>query len=90
MSKDNWNLYKDYFLEYNKYLINLGTPKLMKIQDRHLYDLFNDALLNVKPDTFYCYWPRRFRIYNFLFKITPVTFRDRLVIKFVNMPEWKQ
>lgn len=90
MSASDWMLYESYFKEYNDYLNSLEVPKkVLRIEDRQLYTLFNEALLQSKPQIYYCSSPRKYWLYHLLFKITPWNIRDWLVLKFVNMPRWK-
>lgn len=91
MSASVADLYGSYFEEYTSYLSALSGPKnVSKIVDRYLFSMFDDALLQSKPQAHYCYSPWRYWKYHLLFKITPVTVRDWLVLKFVNMPKWKE
>ncbi|XP_065221240.1 D-beta-hydroxybutyrate dehydrogenase, mitochondrial [Planococcus citri] len=90
MSPEDWNLYKDYFNEYNYYLSFISKPtECRPIENYYFYSILNSALLCVYPKARYCYSPARYFFYHSLFKISPVFIRDWLVLKFVNMPSWK-
>ncbi|KAK7580299.1 hypothetical protein V9T40_000928 [Parthenolecanium corni] len=89
MSPEEWERYQNYFLEYNSYLTSFNVPQVRRIDDKHLYAQFNEALLSTKPKSHYSNSPFRYILYHTLFKITPTPIRDELVIKFVNLPKWK-
>lgn len=90
MSPEGWQLYKNYFEEYNYYLSFIKSPTTCyQIVDNNFYKMLDKALMSIHPRAHYCYSPRRYFIYHTLLKITPVFIRDWLVVKFVNMPQWK-
>lgn len=90
MSPEEWKLYENYFTEYNSYLTGFDVSAVNKLDDRHLYDNFNEALLSTKPKSHYDNEPLRYSFYHTLFKITPTPITDKLVMRFVNLPRWKE
>lgn len=85
------SFYEDYFKRYNSYLALLSGPtNPKKIDDDQLYEAFEGALLDEKPQRIYICESWRYTFYHTLFKIVPFRIRDYLVCKFMQMPEFKE
>lgn len=81
--------YEEYFKRYNSYLSVISGPRVIKkIDDPSMYKKFDKALLEVPPKSLYIHEPFKYSIYHILFKYTPVSIRDYLVTKFMQMPEY--
>ncbi|XP_064535543.1 D-beta-hydroxybutyrate dehydrogenase, mitochondrial [Drosophila montana] len=79
-----------YFRAFNEYLSILGGfKKPNQLQDAVLLDKFRDALTNAQPETMYIHEPWRYRIYRWLFKLSPAPLTDWLVLKFCAMPSFE-
>lgn len=88
-TSEQLDFYDDYFKRYNAYLSLLSASSLpKKIEDPELYDVFEEALLEISPSAKYVHEPFRYTIYHTLFKITPTKIRDYLVCRFMSMPEY--
>lgn len=82
--------YEDYFKRYNAYLSLLSSPSLpKKINDAELYEVFEQALLEITPKAKYVHEPLRYTVYHTLFKFTPTRIRDYLVCQFMRMPHYE-
>lgn len=91
MDKDVFEFYKDYFHQCNSYLSFVSKETTVRqITDNTLYTNLNDALLSYSPKTHYMNSPLRYSFYHFLFSVSPVWLRDKLVQKFVSLPKWNQ
>ncbi|XP_050315712.1 D-beta-hydroxybutyrate dehydrogenase, mitochondrial [Anthonomus grandis grandis] len=89
-TEEQHHFYSDYFKRYNIYLSFIsGSPEPQKIQDDHLYTVFEDTLLDKEPNALYKHEPLRYKFYHFLFKISPIFIRDMLVTRFMTMPQYK-
>jgi short-subunit dehydrogenase involved in D-alanine esterification of teichoic acids len=82
--------YGDYFDRYNKYLEALsGEKEPQTLTNENILQKFSDALLDVPPKTVYISEPWRYKLYHFLFKISPQrSFTDYLIQKFISMPQF--
>ncbi|GLV40225.1 shroud [Carabus blaptoides fortunei] len=90
MTQEQLQFYGDYFKEYNAYLSTLsGYRKPAKIIDCDLYSIFERTLVDRQPQATYIRETWRYKIFHTLFKITPVSLRDFLVVYFIQMPKWK-
>lgn len=89
-SPEQLEFYEDYFDRYNGYLKYIsGIKPAQIIIDEGLFERFERALKDCPPEAVYKYEPWRYTIYHFLFKFTPIIFRDWLVVRFMNMPEYR-
>lgn len=90
-TEEQKDFYNDYFKRYNTYLTHFSGPSMpTKIEDPSLYDVFESTLLAVSPRAKYVNEPWRYKFYHLLFKSTPTLFRDILVHRFMQMPEYQQ
>ncbi|KYM97616.1 PREDICTED: estradiol 17-beta-dehydrogenase 2 [Cyphomyrmex costatus] len=93
MSEEVQQYYGNYFTRYTEYFSmpslteNRDNPKI--VSDPRIYEIFDNALLNVYPSTIYRCESWRYFFYRILFKSTPTFIRDRLVQRFVIIPPWK-
>lgn len=91
MEKDVYEFYKDYFHHFNSYLSFFSKEMPVKqVVDNTLYTNLNDALLSCSPKSLYINSPFRYSFYHFLFSISPVWLRDKLVQKFMSLPKWNK
>ncbi|XP_053696414.1 D-beta-hydroxybutyrate dehydrogenase, mitochondrial [Sabethes cyaneus] len=83
--------YGSYFDEYNAYLRVVGDAKpVQNLPDDHeVLRKFSDAITNERPKRLYKCEPWRYRVYHWLFCITPTPVRDWLVRRFIAMPEYR-
>ncbi|KAL3285586.1 hypothetical protein HHI36_000116 [Cryptolaemus montrouzieri] len=89
LSKEQKIFYEYYFKTYNTYLSFIRSPsEPKKIADSNLYELFEDALLDVRPKAVYKNEPWRYFFYHTLFRLSPVPLRDYFITKFMQMPEY--
>ncbi|KAK5648483.1 hypothetical protein RI129_003375 [Pyrocoelia pectoralis] len=88
-SKEQLEFYGDYFNRYNNYLNAIGGSRnIEKINDSALYDKFEKALLELPPSSVYINESFYYSIYHTLFKCTPVSVRDFLITRFMQMPSY--
>lgn len=90
MSEEARNFYGDYFDRYINYLLPLAqkiSPRA--VENPQIYETFEGALLDRYPSIMYKCEPWRYFFYYTLFKITPSYVRDRLVVKFIRLPNWR-
>lgn len=84
------DFYSNYFKTYNMYLSHLTSPSdPVKIEDDHLYQIFESSLVDKYPKVIYKNEPFRYWLYHLFFKYSPRWSRDYLVLKFMQMPEYK-
>ncbi|XP_044745475.1 retinol dehydrogenase 7-like [Coccinella septempunctata] len=89
MSKEQKSFYNRYFREYHTYLTVIKPPsEVRKVQDPKLYELFEEALLNVSPRIVYKNEPWRYLIYHSLFYWSPTTIKDFFIEKFMHIPKY--
>lgn len=93
MSKEAKQFYGNYFNRYAEYF-SLVSPtenlnNLKVLSDPRIYEIFDNALLNVYPSAVYRCESWRYFLYRILFKSTPMWIRDRLVQRFVVVPPWQ-
>lgn len=90
-NEEQAEFYGSYFDEYNAYLrVISGSKPVQSLAGNHpVLRCFEDALLDAKPKPLYKCEPWRYRMYHFLFRITPTTVSDWLVRRFVAMPEYR-
>lgn len=83
--------YGDYFKRYNAYLNSIsGQNPPLKIPDPALYRKFEEALLVTKPKPIYIHENMKYRIYHTIFKYAPTAIRDFFVVKFMQLPEYRE
>lgn len=91
MSKEQKSFYDRYFRDYHTYLSVIKPPvEVKKVQDQKLYELFEDALLNISPKIVYKNEPWRYFIYHSLFYWSPVVIKDYFVEKFMHIPKYSR
>ncbi|XP_021694992.1 D-beta-hydroxybutyrate dehydrogenase, mitochondrial [Aedes aegypti] len=90
-SEEQAQFYGSYFDEYNAYLrVISGSKPVQSLAGNHpVLRCFEDALLDAKPKPLYKCEPWRYRMYHFLFRISPTAISDWLVRRFVAMPEYR-
>ncbi|EDV90796.1 GH14332 [Drosophila grimshawi] len=82
--------YGNYFHRFNEYLsILTGFKQPNQLRDDDLLDKFKDALTNKQPHSLYIHETWRYRIYRWLFKITPAPLTDWLTVQFCAMPNYE-
>ncbi|KAF6216040.1 hypothetical protein GE061_000377 [Apolygus lucorum] len=75
------------FRRFYDYLEAIPVPKLGYIHDDALFERFDSALLSTRPKRQYVHGPLRYRLYFFLFTISPtVRIKEYLIKRFVNLP----
>ncbi|XP_066996327.1 estradiol 17-beta-dehydrogenase 2 [Anabrus simplex] len=90
MTSEAQEFYGDYFFRYNEYLCGLSSQRdPEELNDSDLYHMYEDALLSQYPQPHYEHGPLRYTIYHFMFKYSPIWLRDKLVLRFMQMPQWK-
>lgn len=73
MSNKKKDMYRDYFHEFNRHLMdNYGMTSPKDFENSSLFDDFRDALLLRKPPNTIVCAPLTFRIFYFLIELTPV------------------
>lgn len=88
-NEEQINFYGEYFDRFNLYLSMLsGEKEPMMLQDQNIINKFEEALLDAPPKPKYACEPWRYKIYHFLFKITPLPLTDWLTHKFVAFPRF--
>lgn len=88
-NEDQLNFYGEYFDRFNSYLSALsGEKEPQMLHDKNILSTFEEALLDVPPKPKYVCAPWRYKIYHFLFKITPLPLSDWLIHKFVAFPRF--
>ncbi|KAF5280349.1 hypothetical protein FQR65_LT03158 [Abscondita terminalis] len=86
-TKEQLHFYEDYFNRYRNYINVLAGPRIVeKIDDLHLYRKLENAVLDVPPSPIYVRESFYYSIYHVLFKYSPITFRDYLIKRFMQMP----
>ncbi|TDG52336.1 hypothetical protein AWZ03_001166 [Drosophila navojoa] len=82
--------YGSYFKAFHEYLSMLsGFKRPNQLQDEALLAKFKDALTNAQPKTLYIHEPWRYKVYRWLFKLTPAPLTDWLVLRFCAMPSFE-
>ncbi|XP_043274093.1 17-beta-hydroxysteroid dehydrogenase type 2 [Venturia canescens] len=90
MDQETRAFYGDYFTRYANYLSAIAPNDLpRRLMDRSIYNAFEGAILDREPKALYRAEPKRYMFYRIMFKISPTKLRDYLVVKFINLPEWK-
>ncbi len=88
-TSEQFEFYGDYFDRYNEYLkIVSGTKDPQIFNDLKMMETFEDALLDRHPKLIYINEPWRYKMYHFLFRISPQSIYDFLIDKFVSMPKY--
>lgn len=89
LSKEQKCFYDRYFREYHAYLTIIKPPNdVKKVQDPKLYEIFEDALLNVSPKIVYKNEPWRYTIYHTIFYWSPSMIKDFFIQKFMHIPKY--
>jgi hypothetical protein len=89
MTPDNHQFFGDYFRRYNEYLCAIptaGSP--VPLLDDKVHSVLEEALLSEYPYSSYINETPQYKWYHFMFKISPTWLRDRLVQRFIKMPEF--
>ncbi|XP_020285923.1 retinol dehydrogenase 3 isoform X2 [Pseudomyrmex gracilis] len=93
MTSETLEYYDEYFETYNAYFSQVSqlrkSSSVTLLSDPEIYETFDGALLDIRPSTVYRSESWRYFFYRILFKMTPVSIRDRLVLSFVRVPLWK-
>ncbi|XP_011706817.1 PREDICTED: D-beta-hydroxybutyrate dehydrogenase, mitochondrial [Wasmannia auropunctata] len=93
MSDEAKRFYGNYFTRYAEYFSqvsptrNQGNVKVLS--EPRIYEIFDNALLNIYPSAVYRCESWRYFFYRVLIKSTPMWMRDRLVQRFVVVPPWQ-
>ncbi|XP_015585494.1 D-beta-hydroxybutyrate dehydrogenase, mitochondrial [Cephus cinctus] len=91
MTEEAKLFYGNYFTKYEQYLSYFARAcKPCKLENPFVYNSFEGALLGKYPSATYKCEPYRYKIYHTLFKIVPTSIRDRLVLRFIQMPTWEK
>ncbi|XP_023703612.1 D-beta-hydroxybutyrate dehydrogenase, mitochondrial [Cryptotermes secundus] len=89
MTPDDHQFFGDYFRRYNEYLCAIPTPgRPVPLPDDKIHSVLEEALLSKYPYSSYTNETPRYKWYHFMFKISPAWLRDRLVKRFIKMPEF--
>lgn len=89
LNEEQLNYYGDYFDRLNKYLSAIsGEKDPVVLPNENVLKTFEEALLDSPPKARYVCEPWRYKIYHFLFRITPLPISDWLTWKFINMPRF--
>ncbi|CAB0012507.1 unnamed protein product, partial [Nesidiocoris tenuis] len=87
MSAPNRSLHEANFTKFYDYLGAIPVPELAYINDEGLFEKFDRALLSRMPRRQYVNAPFRYRMYFFLFSVSPtLRIREFLIKRFVNLP----
>ncbi|KAH8417060.1 hypothetical protein KR222_002487 [Zaprionus bogoriensis] len=82
--------YGAYFQRFNEYLSILsGFKSPNKLKDEALLSKFRDAITSTQPAALYIHEPWRYRIYRWLFAISPAPLADWLAVRFCAMPTYE-
>lgn len=83
--------YSEYFERLNNFLKLFSINKdPVVINDAGLLETFHKTILDVPPKAIYKHEPWRYTFYHFLFKISPIFIRDKLMIKFASLPRFQK
>lgn len=89
MTPDDHQFFGDYFRRYNEYLCAIPTQgRPVPLPDDKIHSVLEEALLSKCPYSSYTNETPRYKWYHFMFKISPAWLRDRLVKRFIKMPEF--
>ncbi|XP_011876345.1 PREDICTED: uncharacterized protein LOC105566727 [Vollenhovia emeryi] len=93
MSDEAKRFYGNYYNRYAEYF-SLVSPtenqdSVKVLSEPRIYEIFDNALLNVYPSAVCRSESWRYFFYRILFKSTPMWIRDRLVQRFVVVPPWQ-
>lgn len=83
--------YGDYFKRYNSYLCALCRQcPPTRIPDDMLYQRFNNALLDVRPNPLYVHENFRYKFFRCIFRYAPIPVKDYCLAKFMRLPEYSE
>ncbi|XP_068156911.1 D-beta-hydroxybutyrate dehydrogenase, mitochondrial [Drosophila tropicalis] len=89
-TREQHDYYDGYFERFHGYLrILSGFKAPNQLRDEELLSKFKDALTNSQPWAIYIHEPWRYRIYRYLFWISPTPLVDWLTIRFCGMPTFE-
>lgn len=81
--------YGDYFDRLNLYLTAISVERDPAVlPNDNILKTFEEALLESPPKARYLCEPLRYKIYHFLFRITPLPMSDWLTWKFIQLPRF--
>lgn len=91
LSDEKRKFYGDYISRIFEYLSMVPTPSsIAQVTDKHLYEKFHAALMDVRPSPVYKNEPWRYKFYHLLFDWVPCwKLRDALIFKFSQLPSWE-
>ncbi|EFN77626.1 Hydroxysteroid 17-beta dehydrogenase 6 [Harpegnathos saltator] len=89
MKSEAMVFYDDYFTRYVEYYSSVaGQNDLKRVTNSGIYEIFDNALLDVYPSAIYKWESWKYFFYYASFKYTPTCVRDRLINRFVKPPSW--
>ncbi|XP_063220924.1 11-beta-hydroxysteroid dehydrogenase type 2 isoform X2 [Bacillus rossius redtenbacheri] len=89
MSAEDRGFFGDYFGRFHAALgVFAVRREPASIQDERLHRMFEAAVLSPAPAARYRNSPLRYSVYHWLFALAPTCVRDRLMERFMSMPEW--
>ncbi|XP_014232131.1 estradiol 17-beta-dehydrogenase 2 isoform X1 [Trichogramma pretiosum] len=80
--------YFDRYTDYLSAISKIPDNKPRPLENPKVYQVFDSALLDEKPNAIYKCEPMRYQMYHTLFKYLPTFMRDKLVERFMQMPAW--
>lgn len=89
LNEEQLNYYGDYFDRLDSFLSFIsGEKDPVVLPDESVLNTFEEALLDSAPKARYICEPWRYKIYHFLFRITPLALSDWLTWRFISMPRF--
>lgn len=90
LSPEQQQFYGEYFNSYMNYLSKISAISSGKLTDKVLMEKFIATLVDKDPLFVYKHEPLRYKVYHFIFGITPFQIRKRIVSKFLAMPTYSK
>ncbi|KAK3914711.1 D-beta-hydroxybutyrate dehydrogenase, mitochondrial [Frankliniella fusca] len=96
MTEEDRQFYGDYPRRFHEYLAvvsSLGreaSERPCRLPDDKLHEMFEAALLSLRPAARYVHEPWRYTLYHSLMRLAPTGVRDWLAIRFASLPSFKE